>query len=112
MSIFDRIKSLQEKPYHERKRAATAIAGLVTGLIFVLWVSSLLVPTASRENLADSSGVDLTPLTNLKSTGADIYSSITALGKTFGFFRTNGGTPPSPSSQVEVSATTTTPTSF
>lgn len=60
--LFDFIQKLQLRPAGERKKISALIAGVITGVIFMFWLSAKITsPVSLRESESAS-----TPLNSLK----------------------------------------------
>lgn len=69
--MFDYIKRLQGRSIEERKRAAKIMAGMMSALILLIWLSTL--GLRKEEIVVKEDAIDLAPLQNIKEAVGDIY---------------------------------------
>ena len=74
--LFDFIHRLQKRPVEERKRFAALVAGIITGIIFMFWLSARM---NSKEEI-NTAQYDVTPLKTMgsiiKSAASDIKTAV------------------------------------
>jgi hypothetical protein len=84
MSLFNYLENLRKKPIAYRKRVAVFGAAILSGLIFLIWLSTF---NAGMANIADPKTVseDLKPFEEIKSNIVSFYNSVKeASGNLFG----------------------------
>ena len=84
--MLDMLEKLRSKPIAHRKRVLLLTAGSITGLIFIIWLSTFTTGIASES--VDGATVEKTlgPIENLKNNFAYFYDSAKKLsGEIFGY---------------------------
>ncbi len=79
--LFNYIHKLQQLPYEEKKKKARVIAGGLTFIVFIFWLSTLAL--SSDKSVTSGVNIDITPLKNIKSATGDIVNSLTNLKNSF-----------------------------
>jgi len=79
--MYSYIEELRKKPDHHKRRIALGVSTLVTGLIFVAWLSVLL-PQGTNKTLVENSNEPKgeTPLSTLKNGVAQVYEAFKGIG--------------------------------
>ncbi len=79
--MYKYIEELRSKPDHHKRRIALGISTIVTGLIFVGWLSVLL-PQGANNTLAQNQNEPKgeTPLTTLKNSVAQVFEAMRGIG--------------------------------
>ncbi len=77
--MFDFLEQLREKPLYYRKRVALLATTALTGLIFLVWVSTL--DFTSNMTAIDGAAVenDLKPIDEIKTNIGSFYDSVKGL---------------------------------
>ena len=78
--MFNYLEQLRKKSLYYRKRLAVITAAIVTGLIVLIWLSTLNFGTG--ESVVDEKAVaeELKPLKQIKESVVDFYSSVKEMG--------------------------------
>ncbi len=79
--LFNYIHRLQQLPLDEKKRKARVIAGVLTFIVFIFWLSTLAL--SNDRSVTSGVNIDITPLKNIKSATGDIVNSLTNLKNSF-----------------------------
>lgn len=88
--MYQYIEQLRKKPYHHKRRVALTASTLITGAIFVGWLS-VIFPSNTNQIIATSEEVKATvskdnlantPVETLKRSTAQVFDSIKALVET------------------------------
>ncbi len=79
--LFNHINYLQQLPLEEKKKKARFIAGILTFIVFVFWLSTLAL--SQDKSLNTPVNIDITPLKNIKSATSDIVNSLSNLKNSF-----------------------------
>jgi len=79
MAFLDYVENLRKKPIAYRKRFAIFGAAIITGLIFLIWLSTW---SASTVNVADPKAIseDLKPFKEIKTNIVNFYDSVIQAG--------------------------------
>ena len=83
MFILDLIEKLREKPVAYRKRVVFFVASVLTGLIVVVWLSTLDYRFDASENNTATIEKQLRPFEEIKTTIGSFYTSIKQISSEF-----------------------------
>lgn len=72
--LFNYIYKLQHLPIAEKKKKARFIAGVLTAIIFLFWISTLAI--SKNTDVAQEEVIDITPLRNIKDAFGEINNSL------------------------------------
>ncbi len=72
--LFEYIHRLQRLPLEEKKKKARFIAGVLTAIVFLFWISTLAI--SKNNNIAEENVIDITPLQNIKDALGEITSNL------------------------------------
>jgi hypothetical protein len=71
--VFQFIEKLQRKPEAARKRIAILTAAAITGIIFAVWLSVLMVRVDGAEETASTAEDGASPISILRDNVADFF---------------------------------------
>ena len=74
-SIFNYIRKMQGQSVEVRKRFAYLVAGIITGIIFVLWLSAKISILGSSPQ-GEEPGFDTAPLQSLKDAASQTFDDL------------------------------------